>query len=202
MLDLVACHPLAPSRPRTLTDCLSFVAKKESAKLTKYEDACVQSGFLFSPMGFHLWGGLGPLGSALMNRLVRQIVGDAQGWIRIHRTSSLWVRFSVTLMTFVARQLLPANSIVPRFHLPPGLLRGFDHAEGPPGDATPMAIDNVTSNSTLPSPTLEPGQLPVAGLASGPLSTRDFGDWVPDDGYSIGPGPIRVHCRSPFPRPS
>ena len=154
-------------------------------------------------MGFHLWGGLGPLGSALMNRLVRQVVGDAQGWIRTHRAASVWVRFSVTLMIFVARQLMPANSVVPRFHLPPGLLRGFDHAPVSTNDVVaPMALDEPASDSAMTSLDSQPGQLPVAGLASGPLSARDFGDWALDDGFSIGPGPIRVHCRLPFPRPS
>ena len=71
MVDLVACHPLALSRGRSSSECLSSLAQAESDKLTKYEDECTKAGILFSPLGFHLWGGLGPLGSALMNRLVR-----------------------------------------------------------------------------------------------------------------------------------
>ena len=117
-------------------------------------------------------------------------------------------KISVTLMSFVARQLMPANSIVPRFHLPPGLLRGFDHVEAPPPAADPMAVDLSQDGPALLShppaspESPEPGQLLVAGLASGPLLQRDFGEWFPDDGYTIGPGPIRVHCRLPIPRPS
>jgi hypothetical protein len=122
LIDLSACHPLAPGRTRDQS-CLSAVADRELHKLAKYESKCQSAGYLFSPLGFNLWGGFGPLGTALLRRIVRHLVGDSQGWVRSHRTALLWNRLSSTLMHAVSRQLLPALDVVPSFHLPPGLFR-------------------------------------------------------------------------------
>ena len=78
LIDLSACHPLAPGRIRDQS-CLSAVADRELHKLTKYESKCQAAGYLFSPLGFNLWGGFGPLGAALLRRIVRHLVGDSKG---------------------------------------------------------------------------------------------------------------------------
>ena len=84
LVDLTAHHPLAPSLTRSTESCAASLLSVENAKVTKYESDCASAGMLFSPLGFHLWGGMGPMGSSLLNRIVKQIVGDSQGWIKIH----------------------------------------------------------------------------------------------------------------------
>ena len=121
LVDLSACHPLAPGRAREPAACLFAVADRELHKLTKYEAKSQAAGYLFSPLGFNLWGAFGPLGHALLKRMIRHLVGDSQGWIRSHRSALVWNRVSCTLMRFVAKQLTPALDVAPVFHLPPGL---------------------------------------------------------------------------------
>ena len=38
------------------------------------------------------------MGSAFLNRIVKQAVGDAQGWVHIQRVMSFWPTISLSLM--------------------------------------------------------------------------------------------------------
>ena len=91
---------------------------KELEKCEKYGDECQRNGYKFIPMGFHLWGGVGPQGGGFLNRIIRQLVGDSQGWVKSQKTSLLWHRVSCALMKGVAAQLLPGTAIVPSQSLP------------------------------------------------------------------------------------
>ena len=121
LVDLTAHHPLAPGKRRTVEGCLHSLIAVENAKVQKYEADCLAVGFVFAPLGFHCWGGLGPLGSSLINRIVKQLVGDTQGWKRIQMTLAIRHTISANLMRFVASQLLPALSVQPVWTLPPQL---------------------------------------------------------------------------------
>jgi hypothetical protein len=81
-VDLVGHHPLAPGQPRDPTKCGATVAEKEMRKNAKSAALCRSAGWLFSALGFHMWGGVGPQGSGILNRIVKQIFGDSRGWIR------------------------------------------------------------------------------------------------------------------------
>ena len=140
LVDLCAIHPLAPSRtldPATILACLSA---KENSKREKYADLCTQDGYFFSPLAFHLWGGLGPCGASLLKRIIRQVVGDAQGWTRIFRSALVRNRISTALMRGVAEQLLPGLSVAPSFLLPAGFLQPPPPPPLPTRPATPRPI--------------------------------------------------------------
>ena len=58
------------------------------------------------------------MGSALLHRLVKQVVGDAQGWAQRHKAIVAWQAISVVVMRFVAQQLLPMTAVVTTSELP------------------------------------------------------------------------------------
>jgi hypothetical protein len=122
LVDLCAIHPLAPSRDYHPDTIIQSLADKEKQKIDKYSALCARDAYFFSPLSFHLWGGLGPAGSSLLKRIIRQVVGDAPGWTKIHRTMLIRQRISFALLSAVAEQLHPPPSVGPRFTLPPGLL--------------------------------------------------------------------------------
>jgi hypothetical protein len=163
MIDLCAVHPLAPSKDYSPALVVSALKEKESAKRAKYHDLCARDSYFFSPLAFHLWGGLGPTGSALLKRLIRQIVGDSQGWTKIHRTNLVRQRISVALLHAVAEQLLPGTTTTPSFTLPPGLLL---HPPTPsPTGPLAMDLDDPRVPPSVPM-AVPPALLPPALLTN------------------------------------
>ena len=71
LLDPCAIHPLAPSRDLTPAQASSALKAKEASKRSKYHDLCAREAYFFSPMVFHLWGGLGLASGALIKRIIR-----------------------------------------------------------------------------------------------------------------------------------
>ena len=69
-------------------------------------------------MGWHLWAGTGPRGTALLRRLGKIIAGDSQGWARTCKLQAFRQRLSFALMQFVARQLQSALEASLNFSLP------------------------------------------------------------------------------------
>ena len=104
-VDLVVFHPLQKSMTWEEETAIKSMAVTEGKKVTKNQPICESAGWLFSPLSFHPWAGLGPLGSGLVNRLVKQILGDRQGWARQHMSADIWQRLSATLMSHVGEQL-------------------------------------------------------------------------------------------------
>ena len=78
-VDLVIFHPLQKSLTWEEEACVKSMAAKEHRKIVKSQSICQAAGWLFSPLSFHPWGGYGPQGSGLLNRLVKQARGDKQG---------------------------------------------------------------------------------------------------------------------------
>ena len=76
-VDILAPHPLAPSKPRDPSTVAAGFKRQENLKNTLYEAKCHEIGWSFSPLALHLWGGYGPQGGALMNKLIRHIVGQS-----------------------------------------------------------------------------------------------------------------------------
>ncbi len=131
-VDLTVVHPLALSRPREPEAVLSILAEAETQKVSKYSALCISAGWQFVPSGFHTWGGYGPLGAALWNRVVKQLVGDSQGWARAQKTMRIRQAISQALMRSIAHQLSaggrrppPRRSPchLPRYRCPPQPLR-------------------------------------------------------------------------------
>ena len=55
----------------------------------------------------------------MLHRLVKQVVGDAQGWAQRHKATAVWQAISVAVMRFVAQQLLPMTAVATQAALPP-----------------------------------------------------------------------------------
>lgn len=108
-VDLVVHHPLSLSENRTSDTTKSSLRKAEEQKLKDSEDLCHGNGWLFSPMGWHTWGGLGPHGYALLRRIEKQIAGDLQGWPRRNLLLSFRSKVTYALMQYVTRQLRAAE---------------------------------------------------------------------------------------------
>jgi len=117
-VDLVVFHPLQKSLVWEEEACVKSMASKEHQKITKNQPICEAAGWLFSPLSFHPWAGLGPLGSGLLSRLMKQALGDKQGWARQHMEADIWHRLSATLMSFIAEQLSLVLSVASQDRLP------------------------------------------------------------------------------------
>jgi hypothetical protein len=166
-VDLVVFHPLQKSLVWEEDTSVKSMAAKEGKKVTKNQPICEAAGWLFSPLSFHPWSGLGPLGSGLVNRLVKQVLGDKQGWARRHQEANIRQRLSATLMMHIAEQLLVCESVTTNEALPL-----IAEPQGP--------INNNV-----------PGQLPVAlvdMVGWQRANTREEGAYV---------GPIRIQCSRP-----
>ena len=119
------------------------MATMEGKKVTKNQPICEAAGWLFSPLSFHPWAGLGPLGSGLVHRLVKQALGDKQGWARQHMEADIWQRLSATLMSHIGEQLLvcqcvKATTALPLVAVPQGPINN-----NPPGILPVSLVDMV-----------------------------------------------------------
>ena len=149
------------------------MAVTEGKKVTKNQPICESAGWLFTPLSFHPWAGLGPLGSGLVNRLVKQVLGDTQGWARQHLSADIWQRLSATLMSHVGEQLLVSQTVTSRACLP------LSEGQGP-------RTTGATTNGTV-------NNLPVADV--------DMLGWhkaTPMEEEGVPVGPIRIQCTRPL----
>jgi hypothetical protein len=178
-VDLCIHHPLQPSAQRDPDKVRSSLASKEQGKVRKYAALCESAGWQFCPLGFHPWGGLGPMGSALLNRIVKQAVGDAQGWVRMQRVMGFWQTISFSLMRFVAQQLMPVLSTVPGDPLPRLELAPARHMQE-------QAARQVQEQAALLAGPSQEGM----DLASLPVSHLDTSEWAvepsPDGLFRVG----------------
>jgi hypothetical protein len=173
-VDLVVFHPLQKSLAWEEDTSAKSMATMEGRKVTKNQPICEAAGWLFSPLSFHPWAGLGPLGSGLLNRLVKQLLGERQGWARQQMAADIWQRLSATLMSHVGEQLMLCHSVTSSANLP--LVAGLQGQ----------------NNISVPA-TLQRGVLPV--------SLVDMVGWQranqAEDGAFVGP--IRIQCTRPSP---
>ena len=112
-VDLVVHHPLSLSQNWAADPVRSSLKAAEEHKLRESEDLCHGNGWLFSPMGWHPWAGVGPYGAALRARLEKEIAGDLQGWPRRHLIQAFRSKLTFALMAFVARQLRASEDALP-----------------------------------------------------------------------------------------
>jgi hypothetical protein len=161
LVDLTGIHPLAPGRSWSVENCRKALVDAEEEKLNKYAVNCAAEGYSFEPLAFHCWGGLGPTSSSLMNRLVKQLVGDSQGWRKVMVGAAIRHSISTTLMSFVAKQLTPALAVRPRWTIPEALMEDVLAAQAPAPVEGDMDIDQ--SQPRLPADLLpDPFLAPVA----------------------------------------
>jgi hypothetical protein len=149
LVDLTGVHPLAPGRVWSVENCRKALVDAEEEKLNKYAVNCAAEGYSFEPLAFHCWGGLGPISSSLVNRLVKQLVGDSQGWRKTMVGAAIRHSISATLMGFVAKQLTPALAVRPRWTIPEALLEEVLAAQAPVPAEGDMDIDQ--SQPRLPA---------------------------------------------------
>jgi hypothetical protein len=151
---------------------LKSMATAEDKKILKNQPICEAAGWRFSPLSFHPWGGMGPLGSGLLCRLVKQALGDRQGWSRQHMEMDIWQRISASLMMYVAEQLSPVLSVKGVDPLPP----------------------TITARASERSPAL-------AATTATAVAAVDMVGWQRagpnDEGTFVGP--IRIQCTRPSP---
>lgn len=126
-VDIVVHHPLQLSAPRNGLTERQSLKQAEEFKIRDSENLCHGNGWLFAPMGWHTWGGVGPYGSAMLTRLEGVIAGDLQGWPKIHLVNAFRRKLTFALMGFVAKQLRAAEDAMiaePRGDIPPPFTPG------------------------------------------------------------------------------
>jgi hypothetical protein len=111
-VDLVVHHPLAPAAARGVADERQSLKRAEEAKREESEELCHGNGWLFAPMGWHTWGGVGPHAAALLSRVEHVIAGDLDGWPRRNLIAAFRRKLTFALMSFVAKQLRAAEDAI------------------------------------------------------------------------------------------
>jgi len=108
-IDLVVHHPLSLSENRSSDLARTSLRNAEKAKLREYEDLCHGNGWLFTPMGWHPWAGLGLYGAALRMKVEKKIAGDLKGWPRRNLIQAFRADLSFALMNFIWHQRKAAD---------------------------------------------------------------------------------------------
>ena len=109
-VDLVCTHLAALSLSRTVEPTRT-VAAAEKAKIVESEALCHSNGWLFTPLGWHPWGGVGPHAAAFLSRVEQAAFGDLRGWPRRLAVMHLRSTLTFNLMRSVAHQLRAADDV-------------------------------------------------------------------------------------------
>jgi hypothetical protein len=152
--------------------CRQTLGDAEQVKLDRYHSNCAAEGYSFEPLAFHCWSGLGPISSSLVNRLIKQIVGDSQGWRKQAVSDAIRHAVSSSLMKFVAKQLSIVSSVQPHWSLPEGLM-DVVLAAAPPA-ANPPDPDAMDGLEGAPEAAHAPARPPADpfSLVLGPVPAR------------------------------
>ena len=119
-IDLVVHHPLSLSENRTSELAKTSLKGAEQHKILNSEALCNANGWLFSPMGWHPWAGVGPHGAAIRLKLEKEITGDLQGWPKRRLIQEFRANMSFALMAFIAKQLRASEDALPDGAVDPG----------------------------------------------------------------------------------
>ena len=111
-LDLVCTHPGALSRSPA-TEPAKAVSEAEKAKIAESEALCHSHGWLFSPVGWHPWGGVGPHGAAFLTRVENTVFADLRGCPRRTAVLRFRSRLVFQLMKFISQQLRAVEDMPP-----------------------------------------------------------------------------------------
>ena len=87
-IDLFIHDPLSLSQGRDPSTIKASLSRGEQAKVDNSSALCHSDGFLFCPLRWHPWGGLGPRGGALLRRLENLVARYSQGWARSTKIAS------------------------------------------------------------------------------------------------------------------
>ena len=117
-VDIVVHQPLSLSNARDPSTVKRALAEEENDKVKKEATLRTSNGWLFAPMAWHPWGGIGPQGTALVRRMEKVIGGDAQGWKRTMKLSHFRQALSFALMSQVGHQLVQMREAEPSCALP------------------------------------------------------------------------------------
>ena len=105
-VDCTVSHPAQLSEhPLTGDKARSFLRRVEADKLRKYEDICDNEGWDFIPFGMNTWGGVGPHGTSLLNRLARKATAVADEADRREEDDNLRQNLALAVMREVWRLL-------------------------------------------------------------------------------------------------
>ena len=88
----------------------AFLRVKEENKHKKYDAACEKAGWKMLAMAFGTWGGMGPEGAQLLQRLVRRAAGWFEDDLRSVKQFELRCSVGLALSRQVWKQLENKNS--------------------------------------------------------------------------------------------
>ena len=89
------------------------MADAEKQKILESEPLCHAHGWLFTPIGWHPWGGVGPKGAAFLTRVENSVFADLRGWPRRNAVLHFRSRLVFELIRFVAHQLRAHEDVAP-----------------------------------------------------------------------------------------
>ena len=105
-VDCTVSHPAqVVEQPLSGEKARSFLRRLEQDKLRKYADVCDEEGWDFIPFGVNTWGGIGPHGSALLNRLTRKATAAADEKDQKEADNNMRQNLSLAVMREVWRLL-------------------------------------------------------------------------------------------------
>ena len=99
------CHGKVPAQGCNHPSFGSDGPQRNKRKITESEPLCHSHGWLFTPLGWHPWGGVGPHGAAFLSRVEKTAFGDLRGWPRRNAVLHFRAQLVFQLMKFVAHQL-------------------------------------------------------------------------------------------------
>ena len=112
MVDVTCRNPVNLGTPPPAPDMLeSWFRNQEQEKIRKYVVTCRMRGYSFIPFVMTPWGGLGPAARKVAFRLLRLILGETKGWIRIQKSQQFWRKLSFAVAKPVARQLAAMKDV-------------------------------------------------------------------------------------------
>ena len=111
-LDITICHGWqgtlqSASRERWR----AFLRKKEKEKHNKYDVLCQAAQWEMRAMAFGTWGGMGPEGAWVLNRLIKRAASWHDGDLRVACQDRLQIQVGIALMTSVWQMLYNKNLV-------------------------------------------------------------------------------------------
>ena len=112
-LDLTVAHGWQSSERFSVTRerWRTFLKRKELLKHSKYHAPCKAAGWGFLAMSFGTWGGMGPEGAKVLQRLAKRAASWQEGDLRSLRQSELLENVGLALMRQVWKLLANKNHL-------------------------------------------------------------------------------------------
>ena len=111
-MDLTICHGWQASEQTSSVKrdrWRHFLCRKEKEKHQKYDVLCRQAEWSFRALAMGTWGGVGPEGANILQRILKRAAGWQEGDLRPARQEELRQRIGLTLMRHVWRLLERKN---------------------------------------------------------------------------------------------